>query len=86
MAEADLIAVFHAHVTGQGHENGSQNMADAQHLLGRHPTVGDDADEGGHKQRDDALDGKKLSDVGAHADTAKINAQRAKISSPNRKD
>ena len=86
LPEGDLIAVFHAHVTRQCHEHGGQEMTDAEHLLRRHPAVGDDADQGGHEQRHDALDGEELSDVGTHADAAQIDAKRTEISSPNGKD
>ena len=86
MPKGDVSTVFHAHVTCQGHENGGDEMADTQKLLSRNPAVGHDAHQSGHKKGNDTLDGKEFADVGTHANAAKINAQRTKISSPHRKD
>ena len=86
LPETDRATVFHSHVTRQGHEDGGEEMADAQELLRRYPAVGHDTHQCGHEKGDDTLDGEEFPDVGTHADLAEIDAQGTEISSPHRKD
>ena len=72
-SEADICSSMHAVETGKEHENSSQTMAEAQHLLGWKPSVGYYADNTGHKKRHKTLNRVEPEYIFAESHAAEIN-------------
>ncbi len=60
-------------------------MACSQQLLCRHPPVGNDAHNGGHKDGNDSLYGIEYTNVGPQSGWTKITGHGCKVSPPNSK-
>ena len=65
------------------HEKGGEQVADAQQPLGRNPPVGDDADDGGHEERNDSLHGVEDADVRRQSDAHQVGTHRGQIGAPH---
>ena len=84
-AEVHVLSACHAVVTGESHEQGRQEVAQAQQLLGGYPAVGDDAQDGGHEEGHDALHGIEDADVRGQAYVDQVAAHGCQIGSPHGK-
>ena len=66
--------VAHRVEAGGEHRRSCDQLADGQCLLGRDPSVGDDADEGRHEYGDKALRGEEQPDLRAESGLAEKTA------------
>ena len=82
---ASGIAVLMA-IPGTGqHEGSCHQMAKPQQFLCRNPAVGNNAHQGGHEDRHNALHGKERTDVSPHADIAQVDSHTCQIGTPGGK-
>ena len=80
---------LHAGTRGMGviacgpDEDGGEQVAHAQEPLGRNPTVGDDADDGGHEDRDNTLHGVEDADVRREVGADQVRPHRGEVGPPD---
>ena len=83
LTERHVIAMRHAHISGQCHEGTCQQMADTEHFLSRHKAVGHDTYERRHEERHKALHGVEPADILGQAHLGKVTAHRGEVGTPH---